>query len=409
MAIFYYKAKSSNGALETGQIDGETIQQATAKIQAKGLFPLLVQTEDDFKKASGGLASTTIKVRKRIRIDDIATFNRQLADLIGSGIPLVKALNVLQTQTANPSLTAIIAQVSSDVSGGDSLADAMAKHPTIFSKLFVAMVRSGEAGGMLDKVLERLADFTERDAETRAKLKAALAYPVFLVVAGSGAILILMTWVMPKILDVYKQTEQALPGPTQALLSINEFISSWWWALIILFGIIIGVITNALKRPEGKTFIDRIVIKTPLFGAIVTKQEIANFARTLGSLLHNGVNIIAALDIVHGVLTNKVIADEVKRIPDSIKQGEGVSATLSKGHIFPPVVVNMIAIGEETGRLDEVLVKIAASNEMEVNRQMKTLTSLMEPLILVIMGGIVGFIVIAMLMPIVGMDPTSGE
>ncbi len=409
MAIFYYKAKQASGKLETGQIDGDNLQVAISKLQDKGLFPLQVLSEEEFQKSGIKVGTQSTKGRKKIRINDIATFNRQLADLINSGIPLVKALDVLKVQTQNQRLRTVISQVSADVSGGDSLADALAKHPNVFSKLFVAMVRSGEAGGMLDVVLARLADFAERDAETRSKIKAALAYPIFLMIAGTGAVVMLILYVMPKILDVYKQTEQTLPVPTQILLSISDFLQLWWWALIIAIGVLIAIFHNAAKRPEGKALIDRFMLHIPLIGNIILKQEVANFARTFGSLLHNGVNILAALDIVREILGNKIVADEVGRIPENIRQGESVADTLAKGNIFPPVVVNMIAIGEETGRLDEVLVKIAASNEMEVDRQMKTLTSLIEPMILVFMGGIVGFIVIAMLMPIFGLDPSGGE
>ena len=410
MATFYYKAKNRAGQPESGQIEGETLQQATSRIQAKGLFPLQVLSEKEYQKTSGTKGeSQPIKFQRRINVNDIATFNRQLADLINAGIPLVKALTVLQTQTSNPALAAIITQVTSDVSGGDSLADALAKHPKVFTKLFVAMIRSGEAGGMLDRVLGRLADFAERDAETRAKLKSAMAYPAFLVIAGFGAIVMLMTFVMPKILDVFKQMDQVLPLPTQILLGISDFVSQWWWAIIIGVAAAISSLIKTAKTTEGKLFLDKVIFHMPLFGSIVIKREMANFSRTLGSLLHNGVNILAALDIVHGVLDNRLVADEVKRIPESIRQGEGVAGTLSKSSIFPPVVVNMIAIGEETGRLDEILIKIAEANEVEVDRQMKTLASLMEPLILVFMGGMVGFIVIAMLLPIFSIDPGQGE
>jgi type IV pilus assembly protein PilC len=404
MGIFTYRAKDSGGQLITGTLEAESLTQVTGRLQSMGYFPLQVVSEADKRKGAVEAAKT---FTHKVRVSDLATFNRQLADLIGSGIPLVKALGVIQNQTSNEALAAIIGQINQDVSGGDSLAQAMAKHPRVFSKLYTAMVRSGEAGGMLDQVLQRLADFAESDAETRSKIKSALAYPVVMILAGIGAVIILMTVVMPKILKIYTDMNQTLPLPTQILISSNEFLRSYWYFIaggLVALGILLW---RALQTREGKRFIDNSMLRLPVLGEMILKKEVANFARTLGSLLHNGVSILPALEIVIEVLGNQVVVDEVAKIPQNVTQGEGVAAPLKKSKVFPPVVVNMMAIGEETGRLDDVLIKIARSYETEVDRAVKTATSLIEPLIILAMGIVVGFIVIAMLLPIFSIDPSQ--
>jgi len=404
MALFSYKAKDPGGQLITGTIEAESNAMVVSRLQAMGYFP--VSVENQTEKRPG--AAAAMRLGRRVRLADLATFNRQLSDLLNSGIPLVKALAVMQNQTANPVLVEVITSIQQDVSGGDSLAVAMSKHPRVFSKLYTAMVKSGEAGGMLDVVLARLADFAEQEAETRSKILSALAYPAVMVLVGIGAVIVMLTVVMPKILRIYGELNQALPLPTQMLLEANAFLVQYWYFLVGGLAVLVFVAYRAFKSPEGRRAIDALVVRLPVIGSIVVKQEIANFARTLGSLLHNGVSILPALEIVHGVLNNRVVADEVATIPQNVTQGEGVAAPLKKSKVFPPVVVNMMAIGEETGRLDDVLFKIARSYELEVDRAVKTATGLIEPIIILAMGIVVGFIVISMLLPIFSIDPSAG-
>ncbi|MBX7245886.1 MAG: type II secretion system F family protein [Candidatus Sumerlaeaceae bacterium] len=408
MPLFSYTAKDTSGQVINGTLEADTTNMVISRLQSMGYFPVRVENESEKKAgAAAGAAAVARQFSRKVGINDLATFNRQLADLLGSGIPLVKALTVMQNQTTNVGLVEIIKQINQDVSGGDSLAGAMSKHPKVFSKLYTAMVKSGEAGGMIDVVLSRLADFAETEAETRSKIKSALAYPVVMIVAGIGAVIIMMTVVMPKILKIFTELNQALPLPTQILISANNVLQNYWY--FILGGLILLVVGGwrAMNTEEGKRAIDTALIKVPVLGDMIVKKEIANFSRTFGSLLHNGVSILPALDIVHEVLGNKVIADEVAKIPLNITQGEGVAAPLKKSTVFPPVVVNMMAIGEETGRLDDVLLKIARSYETEVDRAVKTLTGLIEPIIILFMGLVVGFIVIAMLLPIFSIDPSA--
>ncbi len=401
MPQFTYKAKDNSGQLVSGTLEAESPANVITRLQAMGYFPVSVQDS----KSSAAVASASQGRQKRVKINDMASFNRQLADLLSSGIPLVKALSVLQNQTPNPTLRQIIQQVTQDVSGGDSLAGAMSRHPKVFNKLFIAMVKAGEAGGLLDQVLQRLADFSENEAETRSKVKSALAYPIVMVLAGAGAIMVLLTVVMPKIMKIYEDLDQQLPATTVILISVSKFLQSYWYMVIGSIVALVFILMRMKNTKEGRRAIDTFILKIPILGPMIIKKEIANFARTLGSLLHNGVSILPALDITHGVLNNQIVADEVARIPENVTQGEGVAAPLRNSKVFPPIVVNMMAIGEETGRLDNVLSKVAKSFDTEVDRDVKTLTSLLEPLIILFMGLVVGFIVISMLLPIFSIDP----
>lgn len=407
MPQFVYKARDTTGKLVSGTLEAESTANVINRLQGMGYFPVSVE---DSKGAGGsGVASAGGATRqKRVKVNDIATFNRQIADLLSSGIPLVKALGVIQNQTSNPALRQIIVQITQDVTGGDSLAGAMSRHPKTFSKLYVAMVRAGEAGGLLDQVLSRLADFAEGEAETKSKVKSALAYPLVMVAAGFGAVIVLMTVVMPKIMKIYEDMDQQLPTSTVMLISISNALQQYWY---IFLGATVGLVFLAgktLKTKEGKKAFDKFLIKIPILGDLIVKKEIANFSRTLGSLLHNGVSILQSLEITQDVLTNEVVADEVRKIPENVTQGEGIAAPLRKSSVFPPVVVNMIAIGEETGRLDDILMKVSKSYDTEVDRSVKTLTSLLEPLVILFMGLVVGFIVISMLLPIFSIDPGQG-
>jgi type II secretion system protein F len=405
VATFSYKAKDSKGSLIQGSLEAESQPLVVTRLQAMGYFPVLITNESAKKKKSEGLKHL---FRRKITSTEIANFNRQLSDLVAARIPLVKALGVIITQTPGEALREIVQQISSDVQGGDTLAQALSRHPRIFSKLYIAMVRAGETGGMLDVVLQRLADFSEAEEELRGRIKSALAYPVVMVLAGSVAVGVLMTVVIPRIVGIFASLHQALPTPTLILIAISDFLTKTW--LILLLGAILAVagIINFGKTSKGRILIDRLKLRMPLFGPLIIKRETSRFARTLGALLHNGVPILIALEIVQEVMTNRIVQQEVAKLPPNISQGASISQSLKGSDLFPPVVINMIAIGEETGRLDQILVRVAESYESQVDREVKALTSVMEPLIILFMGLVVGFIVISMLLPIFSLDPTAG-
>lgn len=422
MPTFTYKAKDSKGALIQGVMEAEARPAVVARLQTMGLFPLSIEGGGGRKKSSGTADSKTQaggameqarhllqSGHRRIRTSDMSSFNRQMADLLGAGIPLVKALSILVVQTPNERLREILSEINADVQGGDTFAAALSKHPRIFNPLYVAMVRAGEAGGMLDAVLQRLADFSEQEEALKGKIKSALAYPVVMIVAGIGAVIVMMTVVIPKIVKIFQDLNQALPTPTKILIASSDFLTHRWWLVAGILAIAWSALWRFIKTDEGRRQWHRMQLQMPLLGLIIRKKEVARFSRTLGALLHNGVPILTALDIVKEVALNVWVKSEVDKIVDNVTQGAGVAKALKGSMIFPPVVVSMINIGEETGRLDEVLRKVADSFEIEVDRSVKTLTSLIEPLIIVFMAFLVGFIVISMLLPIFTLDPTAGD
>lgn len=429
MGTFVYIAKDKKGDKIEGTMEADGRPAVVARLQQMGYFPVSINgaTKKGGKVVSASPSARDARIMKTsparaaapkepsapmfsrgIKSSDISSFNRQLADLIGAGIPLVKALAILLKQTNNPKLREVITDVLDDVQAGSTFAEALGKSPKIFSKLYVAMVRSGEAGGMLDDVLERLADYSEEEEQLRGKVKSALAYPVVMIIAGSLAVAVMFGYVIPKITGTFAQLNQTLPAITQLLIEISNIVQNYWWAVLAVAGVLGVTFYQFTKTPEGRMMWHRTQLRLPLIGPMVQKRECARFARTLGSLLKNGVSILTALDIVREVLDNQVVRLEVEKVIEEITQGKSVAEPLRQSQVFPQVAVNMIAIGEETGRLPEVLLRVSESFETQVERSVRTLTSLIEPLIIVAMGLVVGFIVIAMLLPIFSLDPTGG-
>lgn len=446
MATFSYVAKDKKGARVEGTLEADGRPAVVTRLQQMGYFPVKIEASSKAAAAKAAIPaaappnntsrSTVLKKpaemqkaaaaaaaagpqksgfaelqqrwrSRRITMGDIAAFNRQLADLIGAGIPLVKALALLNRQIANEKLQAVITSLLDDVQGGTTFADALNRHPQVFSKLYVAMVRSGEAGGMLADVLERLADFSEQEEQLRGKIKSALAYPTVMIVAGSGAIAVMFGFVIPKITGTFEQLGQSLPAITIVLIQISKLVQGYWWAIAALAAIGIASFIKYTATGEGQAWWHRTQLQLPLMGTIIQKREVARFTRTLGSLLKNGVSILTALDIVREVVSNTVVRSEVETVVERITQGAPLAEPLRTSVVFPSLAVNMIAIGEETGRLPEVLLRVSESYETQVERTIRTLTSLIEPLIIVAMGIIVGFIVIAMLLPIFSLDPSG--
>lgn len=405
MPIFTYKAKDRKGEFISGSLEADTRAAVSARLQTMGYFPVDIRQND----AGGGKAKKLTSFGGgRIKSVELANFYRQMSDLIGAGVPLVKALNIVKGQTPNPRLMEILAQVSADVQGGDTFAVALEKHPKLFSKLSVALVRAGEAGGLLDQTLSRIADFAESQDELRAKIKSAMAYPIIMVVVGASAVTILMTFVMPKVMTIFNELNQTLPTPTIILRNTSNFLQAYWWMIALGLAIAWFAFRRYVKTERGAYLYHTMLLKIPKLGELILKREIAGFTRTFGSLLRNGVPILNALSISAEVMTIRPIRDEIAKIPEGITQGAGIAPTLRSSPLFPPVVVNMVAIGEETGHLPEVLLRVAESYEMQVDRAVKVLTSIIEPIIILVMGVVVGSIVIAMLLPIFDLDPTKG-
>ncbi|MBN1868652.1 type II secretion system F family protein [Candidatus Sumerlaeota bacterium] len=404
MAKFTYIARDPKGERIEGALEVEDRQAVVTRLQSMGYFPIEVR---DTTPRAGGMSLAAL--RGKVQAGDLANLNRQLADLVGSGVPLVKSLGIILNQMPESLLRDVVSDICKSVQGGDTLARAMQRHPKVFNALSVAMVRAGETGGMLADVLQRLADFAEGEEELRGKVFASLAYPFVMVMAGSVVISILVTVVIPKITSVYRDLNQTLPPITQLLIAITDGIAAYWPAGLLALAVGIVALRRFLRTQEGRMLYDTVVLRIPVLGETIHRRELARFSRTLGNLLHNGVPILSALEITEHVVSNTLIRREMAKLPEAISQGSPMAASLGESALFPPTMVSMVAVGEETAQLDNVLIKVSATFERQVDRSLKTMTSMLEPIIILALGVVVGFIVIAMMLPIMSLDPTQGE
>ncbi len=389
MATFVYKGIVKGGREVTGEIEAKNKNEARNLLVRKGIRVIELKRAPINISLFGGGVSIT----------DIARFTRQFAVMFASGLQITQCIEILAVQTPNPVLRKALKQVYNDIQGGNNLADSLAKHPKIFNNLYVSMVAAGEAGGILEDVLNRLADYLEAQERLIRKVKGAMMYPIVITIVAILAIIAMLKFVVPTFAKLFQEAGAPLPLPTRIVMGLADFISNNF--LLIIGGFIgIGV---ALKwwfsTEKGKYTIDKLLITMPIFGEISTKSIIARFSRTLGTLLHSGVDIINALRVTAKTTGNKIFEETINRIIMKVTGGENISDPLSKEPIFPPMVVQMISVGEKTGNLDGMLMKIADFYEEEVNAAVESLTSLIEPLVIVFMGTIIGGILIAMYLP----------
>jgi type II secretion system protein F len=403
MPQFKYDVKRGPGEVTSGIIEAENQRAAVGRLRDMGYFPIRVE------EYTGGDEKQSLKQSfQRIRLRDRNIFFRQLANLAESGMVLTRALRTLSEQTENPKLAKVIDQLRDDVQKGSSFAEAMDKHPALFSSMFCSLVRAGEAGGMLEEVLWRIVAFGEQEEELRGKAWSAMIYPLFLLVIGSTAIFILVSFVFPKFLTVFQEFHAQLPLPTVIVMALCDFMGKWWWAVILLIGAIVTGIVYYVRSEPGRLKFDEFVLRIPVIRSVVQKYEMAKFARTLGTLLDNGVPVLTALRITSETLGNRIIRNEVSTIHIGVTEGESMSESLGRAPHFPPMVVSMFAVGEESGRIGAVAKRVADAYDTEVERAVKAATALFEPLLIVVMGVIVGFLVIAMLLPILTLSSAIG-
>jgi type IV pilus assembly protein PilC len=398
MATFVYKALDPKGAPTTGEIEGDSKAAVAATLRNRGLTVL------DVNEVRKGLQ---IQLGGRIKPRDITVFSRQFATMVGSGLSMLRCLYVLEEQTPNKKLAAVIGQVRADVEAGISLSDALAKHPAVFDRLYVSMVRAGEAGGVLAEVLNRLATQLEANDSIRRAVKSAMVYPVMI---GTFALLVLtgmVLFLIPIFAGMYKELGNAqLPTLTRIMVSISDTMRTLPWNVVIVAAIIAVVYAlRRFKRTEkGRRIWDRIKLRVPMgIGEIIRKLAVARFSRTLGTLISSGVPILAAIEITGQAAGNSVIEDAMVEVQTAVKEGQSMTEPLSKVPIFPAMVTQMISVGEETGALDAMLGKIADFYEDEVNASVKSLTSILEPILMLGVGAIVGVVVISMYLPIFNM------
>jgi type IV pilus assembly protein PilC len=395
MAVFSYTVKDSSGQVRTGTSEAENSDVLKRRLQEQGFTVSdIKQTGASKKKNSSGWG--------RVKLADLSIFCRQFSTMIDAGVSLVRALDVLGEQTQNPKLKRIIADIQIEVESGQTLSKALSKYPKTFNNLFIGLIRAGEVGGVLEEALQRLSGFLEKDMELRRKVKAALTYPCIVVVVAVAIVVGLCTFIVPKFVELFKDLGvKELPAMTQVLVDFSDFLKTRWYMGIIIILVTWIAIKYFGTTRVGRRVIDRIKLKVPVFGKLHHKIALARFARTLGTLLVSGVPILQALETVAGTVGNVLISDAVMEARARIREGDRINDPLLKSGMFPPMVVHMISIGEESGALDQMLTKIAEFYEQEVESTLASLTSAIEPVLIVFLGVCVGFIVIAMFMPLV--------
>jgi len=408
MPVFEYKALDQRGKAVEGLKEADSPKTLRSVLRRDGIF----LTEVLGQKAAEAAQKRDVSVKRfvggRISADDVAITTRQLAVLIGAGIPLVEALNALVDQVDHERMKRVISDVKQRVNEGSSLADAMAAHPKAFGTLYVNMIRAGESSGALDVVLVRLADFTESQARLRSKVIGSLTYPAAMLVIGSAILGILFTVVIPKITKIFDETQVVLPWTTKALIGFTSFVHDWWWAVALLMA---GAIWGFLRwrdTPAGRAAWDRRVLTFPIFGNLIRQVALARFSRTLATLLKSGVPLLTSMDIVRNIVGNVRLAQVIEEARTSIQEGESIAAPLKRSGEFPPLVYHMVAIGERSGDLEEMLNNVANAYESQVETRLGALTSLLEPIMIVTMGVVVAFIVFSILMPILQINTLAG-
>jgi len=405
MPVYEYSALNAEGRKRKGIVDAGSIAAARQKLREMAVFPVEIAETAHRKREETAARGGAIHLFRKVGLQELAVMTRQLATLLGAGLPLVPSLAALVAQIRHPVLKTTLARIKDEVNEGNSLTQSISHFPEVFPPFYVNMVRAGEASGTINLVLERLADFNEGQQALRTKIRSALAYPLFMFFIGSGVLFFLITFVVPNITNIFREMHQTLPGITVFLIVVSGFLKAFWWmiALILLAGIV--GLRYAIRRTErGRYLWDRFKLNVPLFGALNRKIAVARFSRTLGTLIQSGVPLLSALEIAKNVVDSIVIADEIRRAAKDVEEGASLSTPLSRSGFFPPIAVEMISVGEQSGNMETMLFRIADAYETEVEANILVLTSLLEPAMILVMGAVVGFIVVSVLLPIFEMN-----
>ena len=398
MPVFAYRGLAANGRSVAGVVDADSVRTARGKLRDRGIFPTeLAEAEQTARRS---LSDYLPSFGRRIPPAELSLLTRQLSSLLGAGVQLVDALAALADQSSRPVTKRLLSQVRERVREGTSLGDALAAHPDTFSDLYIGMVRAGEAAGALETVLNRVADFSESQAEFKAKVTHALTYPIIMVCVGSAIMFFLMGYVVPQVATIFQQNNAALPLPTVILIAISNFVSNYWMFLLLAIAAIVAGVTYALSTRRGRRFYDTWLLRIPYLGATVTRVLCARFSRTLATMLQSGVQLLPALASVKHVITNALLADTVEESRTSIREGHGMTHPLAQSGLFPPLLIEMIRVGERTGEVESMLERVADTYEREVERSLNQLTTLLEPLMTLAMAGIILFMMLAILLPI---------
>jgi type IV pilus assembly protein PilC len=396
MPQFEYQARDSKGALVKGALEAPDSRAAASRLRGSGLTVLtLAQKRIPFGISLGKLSL----MRQKITTKDLALFTRQFSTMLRSGISAVRCFSVLEEQTRNARFKEVIGTLRRDLEAGTSLSVSMARFPDVFSTLYQNMVAAGEVGGNLEEALDRLATFSEKDIAMKGKIKNALTYPVILLVLAVGVVVLLVTAVLPTFTSMLYELEVPIPLPTRITIAVSNVLTGYWYVLIL---IVVGgfwLLRRYIRKPQGKTNWDRFLMKLPVFGPLTQKTAISRFTRTLATLLQSGVPLLQALDVASRAVDNAVFSLEIQRIADGVREGNRMGALMAQSELFPPIVVQMTTAGEESGALEDLLTKVSGFYEQEVEYAVANLTATIEPVMLIFMGGIVGFILISLFLP----------
>jgi type IV pilus assembly protein PilC len=393
---YQYKVRDRQGKLLEGSLEADSTTLVVTRLRQMGYVPIAIDQKDD----SGLQKELKLPFGGKPKMKDVAVFSRQFATMINSGLSLLRALYILAEQTENKQLCGVVGQVRQDVERGASLSQALGRHPKVFNRLYVAMVRAGETGGVLDSVLLQLASTIEKQVELRRKIKSAMTYPI--VVLGLCVIIVIamLMFIVPTFKKLYADLGGTLPLPTRLLMGVSTLITSYWWLMALAVGGGAYGFRRWIATDNGRRIWDRVKLRMPIFGKLVHKTALTRFASTLAVLMRSGVPILESLEITSQTVNNEVLSEAVKDVQSGVKQGESMAKPLATHSVFPPMVTQMIAVGEETGAVDTMLDKIGEFYDQEVEATVNALTSLLEPLLIVILGSCVGGMVIALYMPL---------
>jgi general secretion pathway protein F len=405
MALFIYKASDKSGNVTQSTLEADNESIAVARIQEMGLIPIRVAVS----QGKGGAKNSILKkplhgLFTRFGGKDLMLFTQDLTTLLEAGLPIDRSLSILMNVVEKPAFRRLIAEILKSIQGGSGLSDALARVPNVFSDFYVNMVRAGETGGVLEDVLRRLGIYLESTQELKEFIKSALVYPVFLIVVSGLSIIVLMVYVIPKFAVIFSDLGGQIPWSSRMLLATSDFLRGYWWVLLMGIAAVLFVLSRYRQTASGRIQIDRLKLKVPVLRNFVKTAEAARFARTLGTLIRSGVPIVQGLELVRHILDNKVVAESMSQVILAVKQGERLAKPLEGTGVFPSLAIQMVVVGEETGRLEEMLLRVADNYEKILRNTMKRFISLLEPAMILAMALIVGFIVISMLMAIFSMN-----
>lgn len=401
MPNYLYKARDGEGKPVTGTMESSSAEKLAEKLREMGYMPTHIKEalpEFDLDRLGGRF--------RRIKPEDLIMFNVQLANMIDAGLTLISSLNIISRQIENKRLREVVEEVKRAVEGGSSFSDALAKHPKVFPKLFVDMVMAGETSGRLNVVLNRLAHYVEQQEDLRQQVKNALFYPMILVIAGVAVVILIVSFVMPQFVEIFNKAGVPLPAPTKIFYGAGLALKKFWYLIIFAIWLVITAVKRYGRTAKGRLRLDRLKLDLPVTGPLARKLIISRFSRTLATLVDSGVPILHSLDIVRDVAANRIIGDVVKKARDSVEEGERIAKELKKSGEFPPDMVQMIAVGEETGKLGHMLNKIAGFYDNAVGYSLKKLIALIEPAFIIVLGVLVGFIMASILLPMFDMIKT---